>query len=353
MRRRASSLLPSIVLACVAAACGSSGAANGSGRAGVAGDGGAASADDGGTAPTAGSLGVTRLAYVRADGSPRILVDGAGAPSATVLVRIDFLGADGNAVSFDDGSGEALSSFDVGAQSDARGSFFVDNASSPGFDAIVRAVRATLEDGVGASMVATLGDRPIRADGEACDAHGFDACVSSDLCAPDATGALSCTSDAAYRAASCARAPLLAPQTGASTVTGSVGWPTLWDAPAGCVQPSAVGQPYPQAVVRLHLDADAPSLTLTTVAPATDFDTVLFVFPSCGARATAPLACNDDARPDTSGSTVTLANVAAGDYVVVVASANASVGTFQLSVDAHAANAPAPAVDSMARASTR
>jgi hypothetical protein len=97
------------------------------------------------------------------------------------------------------------------------------------------------------------------------------------------------------------------------------------------VQAAVLGQPYPEGIASLHLASRAPVLTITTIDATTDFDTVIFVLPSCGDAAITPLACNDDAFGGTTASSIHLTDVAAGDYVVVVEAATSQGGHYRLS----------------------
>jgi len=84
--------------------------------------------------------------------------------------------------------------------------------------------------------------------------------------------------------------------------------------------------------VMLKVDHDVSSLTVSTATPETDFDTVLYVLPACASSSSQALGCNDDTQGYS--STVTLTNVPAGTYVVVVDSASSRTGHFGLSVSA-------------------
>jgi hypothetical protein len=103
---------------------------------------------------------------------------------------------------------------------------------------------------------------------------------------------------------------------------------SLWSAPAGCL--SAQAGPKPETVFALHLGADTPSLTLTTHNGTTKVDTAVYVLPSCAAETEAALGCNDD--DGSNMSTLTLQDVHAGDYIVVVEQVSPDAGPFELSI---------------------
>ncbi|HSO38801.1 MAG TPA: hypothetical protein VLT33_40000, partial [Labilithrix sp.] len=162
---------------------------------------------------------------------------------------------------------------------------------------------------------------------QGCDARGFDACAAGLVCADDGAGATRCADLAAARALRCASAPSI---TVGATLSGTVAGASLWDPVEGCASADRRGRP--EAIVRLHLDAPLPSLMLATLPASggagTTFDSVLSVLDGCGAAPTT-IACNDDDPSPT--SRVTLTDVAAGDYVVVIDSLTRSGGAFELS----------------------
>ncbi|MFO0672014.1 MAG: hypothetical protein U0235_20720 [Polyangiaceae bacterium] len=277
---------------------------------------------------------LTDVAYVAATQGPRLLVAGRAAAHDDVFVRVEFLDATLAPKAVDDGAGGSLSAIDLHAIADGAGAFFVENQSSPGFEHDVAAVKLSLRDAQdkpapGDPRVVSFAQPAIRELGAACDSRGFDACAKDALCAPRANG-YTCALESDVRRDACATAPALDPAIGKNVTDGEVSAPTLWDAPLGCVQAGALGAPYPEAYVRLHLDAPEAALTLTTNDPATDLDTVLFVVPSCQGRSATPVACNDDDL-GTTNSRLVLENLAAGDYIVVVQSASSARGHFRLS----------------------
>ena len=116
--------------------------------------------------------------------------------------------------------------------------------------------------------------------------------------------------------------------TGQLAAWGLVQGTSLWDPPAGCALASEVG--HPETVLSLKLTQNVNTLTLSTAMPETDFDTILYVLPSCATSSATALGCNDDTQGYS--STLTLTNVAAGTYYVVVDSANSQAGHFGLSI---------------------
>jgi len=86
----------------------------------------------------------------------------------------------------------------------------------------------------------------------------------------------------------------------------------------------------PEGVARLHLAKAASTLTITTALPETTSDTILYLLPACAAADATPLGCNDDATGFS--STLTLTNVPAGDYAIVVDMAQPAGGRFGVQV---------------------
>ena len=139
-----------------------------------------------------------------------------------------------------------------------------------------------------------------------------------------------CTSASAVRSLKLAAAPLLDPSRGPAQAFGTVEGVSLWDAPIGCVGNDAVGRP--ESVARLHLAAAVSELVLTTALPETDFDTAVYLIPAGAATSATALGCNDDEKGYSSA--LTLSNVPAGDYTVVIESIQRRGGHFGLSVTA-------------------
>jgi hypothetical protein len=138
----------------------------------------------------------------------------------------------------------------------------------------------------------------------------------------------SCVAVSKLQANACSTAPTLDPAKSRLTAFGRAEGVSLWDPPPGCGQTSAVSRP--EGVVRLHLGAAAPHLTITTALPETNFDTVLYLLPACAPAPLASAPCNDDTDGYT--STISADSVAAGDYLIVVDSSQATGGGFGLSV---------------------
>lgn len=267
---------------------------------------------------------IERMAYYAGARGPRLLIRGVDREPADLLtLRLEFLDAQGAPVLVDLGSGTPdTSDLLVNAMATLEdGVFLVDMQSALGFDAQVKAIAATPRGrpGKGLRQVATLGTPPERAIADTCDVV-FDACASGGICAPSGA-AHRCLDGAQVRATRCTAASVLA--VGGSLV-GSTGDVSFWEPPLGCVSAEARGGP--EGLATLHVAEPTAELTISTDSPDTDFDTVLSIYAGCGAE---PLACNDDDAPPR--SKITLRDVAAGDYLVVVDSIGAKGGHYRLS----------------------
>lgn len=304
-------------------ACSSAGGGASSGI----GSGGDAGTDADADAGPIGPPQIERMAYYAGARGPRLLIRGVdGEPADLLTLRLEFLDAAGAPVLVDLGSGTPdTSDLLVNAMATLEnGVFLVDMQSAPGFDTQVKAIAATPRGrpGKGLRKVATLGMPPERAIADTCDAV-FDMCASGGICAPSGTDHR-CLDGAQTRATRCAAASTLA--VGASTL-GSTGDVSFWEPLLGCVSADVRGGP--EGLVTLHVAEPLAELTVSTDSPDTDFDTVLSIYPGCGADPHVPLACNDDdAAPR---SKITLRDVAAGDYLVVVDSIGAKGGHYRLS----------------------
>lgn len=289
-----------------------------------------------GVAPT-----LSQLAYV-GGANPRMLFRGTEPDQDVSRIDVEFLDAAGNAktvnLSGDPENPDMRDRFaiDLDPRADNLGAiFFRENIASSGFDGMVPKVAATVTDAAGhvsARVVSSVGAVPSRTNGQACDERGFDACVSGSVCSPGLPDvANECASIAPLRTTKCTSAgAALDPAKGTTRAFGLLNGASLWDPPAGCVPNDATGRP--ESVVPLHLANAASNLTITTALPETEIDTALYLLPNCAAQGTAALACNDDTRGYT--STLSLENVPAGDYVVVVESISMRGGKFGVSIEA-------------------
>jgi hypothetical protein len=105
---------------------------------------------------------------------------------------------------------------------------------------------------------------------------------------------------------------------------------SLWDPPAGCAFATEVNRP--EAVIALTLGKAATTLTLSTAQPETNFDTVLYVLPSCATSLGTALMLRR--RLERLCLDADTEKCRAGTYYVVVDSAGAEGGQFGLSVTA-------------------
>jgi hypothetical protein len=86
----------------------------------------------------------------------------------------------------------------------------------------------------------------------------------------------------------------------------------------------------PDAVYRLTLATAGKTVTATTVGPATNYDTLIYMRRGCSG---AEIACNDDDPYDGYGrSTITATNLAAGDYFIFVSGFGPNAGAYTLTV---------------------
>jgi len=288
-----------------------------------------------GTAPE-----ITELAFLEdsATGGSRILVDGIENEGDMATLVVEFLDADDNSVMLDlDVDGTAESDFFV---VDAQGSdygegdrFFVGLEQPPEFADMVAKVAVTpsdLAEHEGERVVAQLRRTPTRGNGQSCDPRGFNVCGTGTTCTPGIVGETNlCRSVTSSQQQMCTSALVLDPSAGVSVVVGEARGASLWDPPTECAANDPKG--LPDAVVRLHLEEDAPFVRLSTAEAGTDFDTILYMLPECARTADAAMVCGDDTNEGIFAE-VEMSNLAAGDYYVVIDSYDRSGGAFTLSV---------------------
>ncbi|MCC6624028.1 MAG: hypothetical protein IT385_22415 [Deltaproteobacteria bacterium] len=279
----------------------------------------------------------TRVAYLKGEGGTRILVQGTEPEDDLQAVRVEFLDDQGQPrlVDLDNDTVAESTEFDVDGTGKAiDGAFLVRVDPAPGFEDVVPQIAVTPRDAaghVGARKTTRLANVPVRAVGQGCDIHGFDVCSATSVCAPGLPGATNtCKAKSQLAPAECAAAPVLDPSAAPAAITGLVDGPSLWDAPPSCSSGDPKGRP--EAVVVLRLVNAAKKVTLTTALPGTNFDTVLYVLPGCGASGAEPLGCADDAPEGSAAASLVLDLVPAGDYLIVVDSWGPDGGSFALEV---------------------
>ncbi|HVH48219.1 MAG TPA: hypothetical protein VM925_38060 [Labilithrix sp.] len=279
---------------------------------------------------------LSKVAYY-GGATPKMLFRGDEADEDIASISVEFLDNASNAKNVViSGEGEdAVTANNISV--DARGSgfgttYFVEAFPATSFVSQVPKIAATAVDIVGRSSTRTitaLSAIPTRNVGQSCDPDGFDTCASNSVCAPGIrTETNTCKSASTTRTAKCKATAALDPAKAPARTFGTVAGVSLWDPPVGCVPNDAVGRP--EAAIPLHLGAAAPSLTITTALPETNFDTAVYVIPSCAASSANALGCNDDVKGYS--STLTLKDVPAGDYTIIVESVQMRGGQFGIAV---------------------
>ena len=269
--------------------------------------------------------------------SPKMVFRGEEADEDISSITVEFLDNASNAksvvLSGEGADGISATSIDIDARGGAFGTtFFLEALPASSFVSQVPKIAATAVDLVGRSstrLVTPLSTLPVRSTGQACDPDGFDACTKNTVCFPGLRAEKNtCQAASTKRAAKCKALPGLDPSAGPTRAFGTVSGVSLWDAPQGCVPNDATGRP--EAAIPLHLATAAPSLTITTALPETSFDTAVYLIPACAASSADALGCNDDTKGFS--STLTLKDVPAGDYTIVVESVQMAGGRFGVAV---------------------
>jgi hypothetical protein len=287
------------------------------------------------TCQSAAAPQITKFEYVTSSGADqgaRILFAGTDPADDIDNIHLEFLDSHGNPVMVDlTGNMDYASSFDLSvANASALGQFFDADQTVQTFDSTVTQLAATPSgsvSGTGSRVTAMLEAPPASAAGAACDTRGFTTCVQNASCVKDPTsGASSCVTTTSAMTTASTNAPTLDPATGASFVTGYATGANLWgDPPSDCVPPGVTG--FPEGIVKLHLDDFTSSITLTTNNQETDAAFAVFVLSGTGSTVgSSSLGCTEGYP-----TSVTLSNLDAGDYTVVVAATTAAGGQFGLS----------------------
>ncbi len=277
---------------------------------------------------------LTRLAYLQLATGVRIAVDGTDESHLLARLSLDFLDAAGAPVSVDqdgDGIGDGTTMDAACAEASHDGLFAFTLWPAGAFGSAVKRLQATPMGGglSGPPLEAKLTAVATRGIGAACDYAGFDACASNYVCSPGIKGKVNtCLGLSAARGKKNTGAPVLSPA-GKLRASGLAEGTSLWDAPSGCQPNDPVGTP--EGVAILHLTAAQAELTLTTDLPGTAFDTALYVVKDYAGSVPTVLGCNDDG-PASPTSTLTLRDLVAGDYLIVVDSFTARAGNFEVRI---------------------
>ncbi len=284
---------------------------------------------------------LSQVGYWTTANGPIVVATGADNADDVTMMNLGFLDASGASVQVNmnnDATNPLMASnFSETAgfsNEDGQFTFLITPADS--FTAIVNTLSFTPVDAIGikgSAMTAALLKQPSRNNGTSCDINGFNSCSGNATCVPGVPGANNtCQPVTASQVAGCKIAPTIDVSKSDLFVTGYNMGASLWEPPADCV--SDVGMHHPESVIKLHVPAKTASLTLSTARPETQIDTVLYVASVCGSGDPTILGCNDDSAMGGVTSTLTLTNVAAGDYYVIVDSMSSDGGPFGLTVTA-------------------
>jgi hypothetical protein len=286
-----------------------------------------------GTTPTCQPADPPSFTHVAYYGSPNPaeVFEGANPAGALSIIDVSFFDNAGNPVNVDLGNGTLTSSVALQANGAADPTFsFVSNPAQ-NFTTSVAKITATPVDSLrraGPPVSATLAQQPAAATGRACDPSGYIGCFTGNACSPGIAGQNNlCGGIPTLQAAKCAAATT-STTAGFLAAWGVAQGVSLWDPPTGCTLPTEINEP--EALVTLKLAKAVATLTVSTATPETNFDTVVYIVPSCATSSAQAIGCNDDTQGFT--STVTAMNVAAGTYTIVVDSANSIGGQFGLTV---------------------
>ncbi len=288
--------------------------------------------------PTVCTAGVppvlAELRYLHAMFGPVILARGTDPDDDMGKFHIELLDASNKPVTVDLESGPTTAIDTQLSSISAQGTFYGYNKGGLTLDTQVPKVRVTPVDSVGHQgppQLATIAALTRAADGGGCDARGFIGCPSDDVCTPGLPVVVGrCAKSKGLRQAACTAALKLDPANGVIVAAGVIDGSSLWDPPHSCTNDQNIDRP--EGVVRLHLAAAVPKLTLSTRRPETNVDTVLYVLPGCADDSKGALDCNDDALAGGYASELVLKKVPAGDYTIVIESAQLGGGAFGVSV---------------------
>ena len=272
---------------------------------------------------------LTKFAYVSTPAGGRMLFAGTDPADDLDKVHLDFMDNAGAPVFVDvTGNNDLVSSFDesvLGAS--LNGVFFYAIQSAGPFDQTVLQLGATPSgaSGTGARLTAKLGAPVVSASGGTCDLRGFATCGPTESCVRSGA-ASTCVATGKARNDAKSAAAVLDPQ-GDVFATGYTTGTNLWGEPPSDCVPAGVHD-MPAGIVVLHLAQPTPTVTLTTDNPETNARAAIFVLSGTGASVGAqPVGCSSGLP-----ATLTLTNLQAGDYTVVLGATSATGGHYGVSV---------------------
>jgi hypothetical protein len=274
---------------------------------------GATKACNAGVAPQLG-----RLGYFVDELGPRIVLEGTDVDADVTGYRIQFYDAQDAPVEIDHdivADTPPVSSVTGSIPVQEDNTFFVRLLPSEVLVEQVARVRVSVTDSVDNRSNVLVADReeaPEHALGTTCDVRMFNRCSDGGSCV-DTGDQDRCLQATEAKTSACTAALVLSPSSGgAARVRGTL-TNSLWDAPQGCSPYLNQGD----RVVRLVLTDPALRVTLSTDHPYTGFDSVIYVLSSCTATPQVD-RCNAPTPGSAARSVLTLQNVAAGEYFVVV-----------------------------------
>lgn len=282
-----------------------------------------------GTPPT-----ISHAYFQRGTPGPTMRLDGVDPDEDVISVRVDFLTTSDAPILLDLDGDEVPESDHLEVTfgiTNQNGGYLAVIESGMGFDTMVPRVGLTAMDSKAhesATQRVSISARTTRISGQTCDLAGFVGCVSGTTCLPAANGSGSyCTTYSQAQSNRCSAAPVWDLSKDPPKITGLISGYSAWEPPAGCMSSTADNRP--EAVIKLRLAAATPKLVLSTAEPETQMDTGIVVLPSCTASMDSALGCNDDGIGYT--SRLTLTNLAAGDYFIIIESTQPNGGGFGLS----------------------
>jgi hypothetical protein len=282
---------------------------------------------------------LTQVAYMTTSGDPVILATGTDNADDTISMNIGFLDSTGAPVAVNMNNDTtnplmATSFLETGGFAANDGQFVFEINPTSEFAQLVSNVSLSPVDLLkytGSAKTAALQSVPSRGSGMTCDIHGFDYCSGNGACVPGLPNANNtCQPVTTAQSAACKTARVLDTSTDNLLITGYIAGSSLWEPPSGCQL--GIGSNNPESVVKLHVAAKTAIITLSTDRPETQVDTILYVATTCGSASPKTIGCNDNSDAGGSMSTLTLNNVAAGDYYVIVDTKSHLTGSFGLTV---------------------
>jgi hypothetical protein len=281
---------------------------------------------------------IVKASYLALSSGARVIAVGSDPLSPLESIYVEFFDKNNESVGFDTtASGTKDTSFtSSNGITEHLGSFTWYIETTEDFVSTIPRLRLTPMDRqskTGNATTVNVQDIEVVDDGADCDPRGFDTCKTGSVCwpgQPSTSG--TCQRVSSRQTSACTSTTTLNVTTGSLRTAGRFSSTNLWNPPQDCSTASSLLSP--DAIVHLSVKNNLSKLIISTKTPETNVATVVYLLDDCHGTSTLE-RCSD--RPFVAPSAdaeLSLSNVAAGDYYVVLENLDVRYGSYGLTVTA-------------------